>query len=146
MPIMNLGDMLESYRQHPPDGRRATLISELLPLLDAAVGERRVWLLRSLNNVVLLARDDWQSPWLVTISPSAEPDTAPYYRIAFQSRASNESWPEDYADGLALTKERAAEMVAIAVAGSTGWDSVTCGALETEASGSSLTKSTGHGE
>jgi hypothetical protein len=134
---MNLGDMLESYQRDPPDGGRATLLPELLPLLDAAVGERRVWLLRSLNHLVLLARDDWQSPWFVTVSPRAGLDIEPCYGIAFPSRESNERWPEDCSSGLARSTERAAEMVAIAVELSGGWDRAGCDAGATEGSGSS---------
>jgi hypothetical protein len=67
VPVERLAEMLDRFQKNDPGRGRGALMRDLLPLLDRVVVERVVWPLRSLNGLVLLASDDWRTPWHVVI-------------------------------------------------------------------------------
>jgi hypothetical protein len=122
MPLMNLTNVRDSFLKDPPDTCRPDLIPELLPLIDESVPERRIWLLRSLNGIVLLSEDDPKSPLFVRVQAHAEVETHPCYEIDFEMRPVEAPWPGARVHGVADSKERAAAMIAIAVERCGGWE------------------------
>jgi hypothetical protein len=78
MPVERLAEMLDRFQKNDPGRGRGALMRDLLPVLDRVVVERVVWPLRSLNGLVLLASDDWRTPWHVVV----EVDTPPFPNIS----------------------------------------------------------------
>lgn len=114
--------MVDSFARHPPDGKRASLVPALLRLLNEQVGSRDVWVLRSLNDIVLLARDDSRSAWFVRVRTDVdEVGTTAYYLIEYLMAPADAPWPNATVHGIARTPQAAAEMAVTSIVRSGGW-------------------------
>jgi hypothetical protein len=92
-------------------------MARLIPALDDRLQGLVVWGLTSHDELVLLARDDFESPWFVIIGyvPSAG------YRIRCRNPEIEWSEPVAYIEQYASTLGTAASMTRIACEVSGGW-------------------------
>jgi hypothetical protein len=93
---------------------------ELLPMLEDLFLSLNVWGLTSMERLCLLADDDWRSPWFVIIQ--AKPMGG--FQIQYRMSQAEAPWPNAIVEGFAEDKERACELIRIAMQRSGGWPSL----------------------
>ena len=121
-------DLYDYYREFldwdlgPEDSSTqvATQMLQLLPVLEALCLNVTVWGLTSMQRLCLLADDDWRSPWFVIIQ--AKPMGG--FQIQYRMSQAEAPWPNAIVEGFAEDKERACELIRIAMERSGGWPSL----------------------
>ena len=93
------------------------MMLEILPNLDSALQNLSVWGLTSHYELMVLARDDYTSPWYVGIQ--AYPGEG--YRVSYRMPDSEAPWQEARVHGIGTSAAGAADMVRIACTKSGGW-------------------------
>lgn len=119
MPLMRLREVREHYEADALDSPEdCQLMLVLLPLLsEVCKPYPPVWPLPSLTGLVLLARDDWESPWFVRIDPNTY--SAQSYRVIARAPADASSQQDTLV--IATTAEEAARAVDAGIRYSKGW-------------------------
>jgi hypothetical protein len=93
-----------------------TMLS-LLARLRALPDDRRVWGLTSHYQLVLLAADSYQTPWLVIVGVLDERN----YFIEYLMPKEVAPWPGAYVKGEARSQEQAVQMILTGMEKSGGW-------------------------
>ena len=102
---------------HSWESRAGALMLSLLPRLAEVCAPFHVWGLTSLHRLVLLAADDWRSPWLVYIT--AIPDDG--YRIEYRNVDADAPRPKTIVEGVGSDAATACRLVLSAMSHSGGW-------------------------
>lgn len=89
----------------------------LLTALDPLCARYEVWGLTSLNRLILLAEDDFQSPWYVRVI--AHPEGP--YEIHYLMAPAESPWPDALVAGSAESVPAAVTMIETAMVRSSGW-------------------------
>lgn len=120
---MRFAEVCERYRADaldPRDEEDCHLMLVLLPLVELACRSYGpVWPLRSVTGLVLLAEDDWHSPWYVRIRPTTRPSASYHVQVLLPSKTA--PWPGATTETSAETAEAAAQAIDAAVRYSGGW-------------------------
>jgi hypothetical protein len=89
----------------------------LLPLLSEALANRDIWALTSHARLCLLARDDWESPWLVQIEALSWGG----FEIRYLLPQDAAPWPQATVLGFAVDAKSASAMIDTAMVRSGGF-------------------------
>ena len=119
MPLMLLREVQEHYEADALESREdCRLMLALLPLLEEVCKPYPpIWPLHSLTSLVLLARDDWESPWFVRIRPNTYSSQG--YEI--QALAPADVPSQQGTLVVAITAEEAARAIDAGLRYSKGW-------------------------
>ena len=107
-----------SDSEHPVDREGGKAMLDLIARLRALPDDRQVYGLTSHYRLVLLAEDNYQSPWFVIISAL---DSRNYFVEYLMPKAITPWKQSAYVRGEVRSEDEAVEMIVIAMEKSEGW-------------------------
>jgi hypothetical protein len=118
-PLTEFYSELAAPKNHESIVAGAHLMLELPPHLERACRNYDVWALTSHKDLVLLARDDYTSPWFVRIHPRTYAPAG--YHVRYLMASGDAPWPHAIVGGSADSVKIAADMVATSLERCGGW-------------------------